>query len=247
MSSKVTPGVRTFVQELELSGVYPHTDFVRTSTAMKIDSPQLKARADLHLARRAWHALAILAVTAVFVSVNRTVGLTLLGIAAFVFIPPDLYRLRSPKFNQFVLLRFRLLLRDSEARHLSGLTYAILGISITVFLFPRDVATLSLLFLALGDPAASVFGILYGRDKLVGNKSLQGACAAFLVCGLVAFLYYLLHNMMTERLLLAAILSGLIGAVGETASIKRLDDNLTFPVVSGFFLLGLFHLFGAYS
>ena len=106
----------------------------------------------------------------------------MLSISVLVFIVPDVYRLRHPRFNQFFVRRLRVLLRDSEANSLSGVTFIIIGIYVTVFLFPKPVATLALLFLALGDPAASIFGVLYGKDKLIGNKSLQGASAAFLVC-----------------------------------------------------------------
>lgn len=215
--------------------------------AMNIDPPQLKARADLHLARRIWHAVGVLTVTAVFFYVERSVALLLLSLSVLVFIVPDVYRLSHPRFNQFFVRRLRLLLRDSEANSLSGVTFIIIGIYVTIFLFPKPVATLSLLFLALGDPAASIFGVKYGKDKLIGNKSLQGASAAFLVCSAVALTFYLVSDILTERLVLATIISGLIGALSETISIKRLDDNLTFPILSGFFLLGLFHLFGAYS
>jgi diacylglycerol kinase (CTP) len=214
---------------------------------MNSDSPQLKLRSDLHLARRIWHAVGVLTVTAVYILVERSVALALLSLSVIVFIVPDVYRLSHPRFNQFFVRRLRLLLRDSEANSLSGVTFIIIGIYVTIFLFPKPVATLSLLFLALGDPAASIFGVMYGKDKLIGNKSLQGASAAFLVCATVALIFYLVSDILTERLVLATILSGLIGACSETISIKRMDDNLTFPILSGFFLLGLFHLFGAYS
>jgi len=215
--------------------------------ALNMNSSQLKARTELHLARRIWHMAGVLAVTAVYTIVQREIALALLALAGIVFIVPDIYRLRNPAFNNFILKKFQLILRDCEATQLSGITYIIIGIAVTVFLFPRDVATLALLFLAFGDPIASIFGVLYGKDKLIGNKSLQGASAAFLICGLIALLYYLINQIMTERMLLAAIISGLIGALSEAISIKKLDDNLTFPILSSFFLLGLFHLFGAYS
>ena len=216
--------------------------------AMNMGPPELKRRSELHLARRIWHALGVLTVTATFVIVERSAALALLSLVAIIFIIPDAYRLRHPKFNQFFVRHLRLLLRDSEANSLSGVTFIIVGIYITVALFSKEVATLSLLFLALGDPCAIIFGVLYGKDKLIGNKSLQGAFAAFIVCGLIAFAYYLVTDKMTastERLFLVSILSGLIGALSETISIKKLDDNLTFPILSAIFLRWLFILFGA--
>lgn len=215
--------------------------------AVNMESPQLKPRTDLHLARRIWHAVGVLTVTGIFVAIDRTLALGLLALASAIFISMDIYRLKAPRVNHFILRKFRLIIRDSEANAVSGISFILVGILITVFLFPKAVATLSLLFLAIGDPAASIFGILYGKDKLVGNKSLQGASAAFLICSLIAFLFYLSQQLMTERLLLAAIVSGFFGAISETIGIKKLDDNLTFPILSGFFLWGLFYLFGAYS
>jgi len=49
---------------------------------------------------------------------------------------------------------------------------------------------------------------------------------------------------MVERLLMASLIAGLIGAVSELLPIGKLDDNFTFPVVSGTLLWMMFLLFG---
>ena len=113
-------------------------------------------------------------------------------------------------------------------------------------LFPHDIVTLSLLFLAIADPAASYFGIRYGKDRLWGQKSLQGSIAAFFACGLTSMVYYTVHHLMLDRLLIVGILSGLAGAIAEAAPLGQLDDNLVLPVLSALQLWLIFYVFGGF-
>lgn len=101
-----------------------------------------------------------------------------------------------------------------------------------------------MLFLCFGDPIASYFGIRFGKDKLVGNKTLQGTMAGFVVCTLVALVYYYYNNIMLDRVLIVAPISGLIGALAELVPVGKMDDNFTFPVISATCLYILFGLFG---
>jgi dolichol kinase len=137
-------------------------------------------------------------------------------------------------------------MRKHECHSISGMTYLYLGTAIILFLFDKKIVTLTLLFLAFGDPIASYFGIKYGRDKIFSNKSLQGTMAAFATCTVIAMIFYYWNNLMTERLLIVAPLSGMIGAVAEATPVGKLDDNLTFPVISATCLWVLFHLFGGF-
>lgn len=111
----------------------------------------------------------------------------------------------------------------------------------------RHILILSLLFLAFGDPIASFIGLRYGRDRIMANKTLQGTLAAFFVCMVTAGVYYYLNGIMTERLFIVAPVSGLIGAFAELIPIGKLDDNLTFPVLSALGLSLLFFLYGGFA
>ncbi len=106
------------------------------------------------------------------------------------------------------------------------------------------VVSLSLLFLAFADPFASYFGIRFGKDKIYGEKTIQGFMAAYLICASLTILFLIYHGFNLDRVLLVGVLAGLLGALAELIPIAKLDDNLTIPVISGLGLTGLFYLFG---
>jgi len=83
------------------------------------------------------------------------------------------------------------------------------------------------------DPLSSFFGVLYGKDKILPNKSLQGAVAGFFTCYVITLFYVINSSPLGIYLLVFSIVSGLIGALSELVSAFNLDDNLTIPVISG--------------
>lgn len=170
---------------------------------------------------------------------DRKTAVMAATIGMFVFTVSDLLRLRWPWLNGWILTVFGRVMRQNEANGLAGTTYLVTGVFFIIFLFPKDVVAVTLLFLALGDPLASYFGIRYGRDRIFRNKSLQGGLAAFICCAIIAFAYYSYYKLMLERVVLVSLISGLIGAISEIIPIGKLDDNLTFPIIcsSGLWLV----------
>jgi dolichol kinase len=207
--------------------------------------PTLKVRSDLHLARKIWHAAGVSGMAAGFLWMGPAWSWGVLAAVALAIVPLDFLRKVRPGLNDATIYVFRPFLREHEKHALSGLTYLLGGAAILLALFPKDVVTLTLLFLAFGDPVASFCGIRFGRDRIIGNKTLQGTAGAFVTCTVVAGLYFYAHNLMIERLWIVAPLSGLIGAAAELVPVGKMDDNLTFPAIAGFLLWLLFLLFGA--
>ncbi|AUN97047.1 hypothetical protein DOM21_16465 [Bacteriovorax stolpii] len=203
----------------------------------RITSP-LRLRTDLHLTRKIWHISTGLAGLVAYkksgISVDNVAYILLaFAVAAFLF---EFLRLRNPKVNQVAMLLMKPVMRESERNSVSGLPFYALGVSLALFFFPERIAILAILFLIFADPIASFFGILYGRDKILPNKSLQGTIAAFSVCYLATIVYGLIYVGPSTHLLVFAILAGIIGAISEMCS-QFVDDNLCIPVVSG---LGLY-------
>jgi dolichol kinase len=89
------------------------------------------------------------------------------------------------------------------------------------------------MFLVFSDPLSSFFGVLYGKDKILPNKSLQGAVAGFFTCYLITLFYAMNTSTLGTHLLVFSILAGIIGAASELVSAFNIDDNLTIPVLSG--------------
>lgn len=182
-----------------------------------------------------------------FSVLSRKDSLFYLAIAALVVIPLDIMRLKNPQLNHRAVTFFKPVMRIDEVGTISGLAFLLVGAFITIFLFPPKVALLALILLAVGDPISSLTGILYGKDKIWGRKSLQGALGGFVACTVAAAIFYLYHNIMVERIVLVSLLSGLIGALSELIQIKKIDDNMSFPILAASGLHLVFAVFGGYQ
>lgn len=204
---------------------------------IRVSSP-LRLRTDLHIARKLWHMATGLTGLAFYYRSGLTVDTvaTVLLIFSACSFMVEYARLRNEKMNQFLMVFMKPIMRESEKNSVSGMPFYALGVSLSLFFFPERIAILSVLFLIFADPIASFCGILYGRDKILPNKSLQGTIAAFSVCYIVTLVYGLIHASPSMNLLIFSILAGIIGAVSELCS-QFVDDNLCIPVISG---LGLF-------
>ena len=206
---------------------------------VRISSP-LRLRTDLHIARKLWHMATGLLGLAFYRKSGlpvETVALALLVFSACSFLV-EYSRLKNEKLNQLLMIIMKPIMRESEKNSVSGMPFYALGVSLSLFFFPERIAILSILFLVFADPIASFCGILFGRDKILPNKSLQGTIAAFSVCYIVTLVYGLIHASPSMNLLVFSIVAGIIGAVSELCS-QFVDDNLCIPVISG---LGLFIL-----
>ncbi len=207
----------------------------------------LKVRTDLHIARKIYHFLGVLLIIVLYEILTREQGLTTLSLFTLAFFFVDFFRLRIPFLNRLVYASFGGVLRKEEMKQMSGMAYLLSGALIVVLIFPKPIGMLSFLFLALGDPISSIVGILYGKDKIFGNKSVQGTLAGFVVCTLISTIYFQITGLMADRLVLVSLLGGIIGAFSEVLPVPKMDDNFTIPVISSILLYGMFLLFGGFN
>jgi dolichol kinase len=136
-------------------------------------------------------------------------------------------------------------MRSSEVNRMSGTPYYLAATLLTVAIFPKPVAALSILYLACGDPIASLFGILYGKNsrRIAPGKSLIGTMAGVFTCIVVGFVFLKSLGLPDSTVLAISALGGLAGGTAELMPFDW-DDNFTIPVISGFLLWLLFILFG---
>jgi dolichol kinase len=201
----------------------------------------LHKRSDLHILRKVWHITTGSLGLFAFVRSSESQlfwALLTLGIAVAGF-STDIIRNRIPKLNSIVIKLMGPLMRRSEKEGFSGLPFYALGVSLSLFFYSRDIAIVSCMFLVFSDPLSSFFGVLYGKDKILPNKSLQGAVAGFFTCYLITLFYAMNTATLGTHLLVFSIVAGVIGAASELVSAFNIDDNLTIPVLSG---LGLTRL-----
>lgn len=205
----------------------------------KFQAP-LRLRSDLHLARKFWHIMTGIVGVALYKATgvdSDDLALYLFGLSLAAF-TVDFLRLRNESLNQILISIMKPFMRESERNSVSGLPFYALGVSLSFFLFPEKIALLATLFLIFADPIASFFGILYGKDKLLPNKSLQGTVAAFTVCYIITLFYGIIDGTHSLHLVLFGVLAGISGAISEMFS-QFADDNLCIPVISG---LGLYFI-----
>lgn len=122
---------------------------------------------------------------------------------------------------------FNFMLRPSEFEgSMTGATWLLFGSTLTVFLFPIQVAVPALLFLTVGDTFAAIVGKSFpiGRIK---EKTLSGTFAG-IVTSICAGLWINL-SLPTDIIILGAVS---VMAV-EVAPIP-MNDNLTIPLTGGF-------------
>ncbi|KYG67118.1 hypothetical protein AZI86_08900 [Bdellovibrio bacteriovorus] len=207
----------------------------------------LKKRSDIHYARKIWHMSAVFTMFLGYIFMPPALSMTVLVVAWVLFVPFDFLRHKYPALNDWAIHAFKPIMRQSEIKKLAGTTYLLTGVLIVDVIFPRPVVALTLLFLAFADPIASYFGILYGKDKIFGHKSMQGFMAAFFVCTGLTFLFLLYHNYLIDRIVIVSLFAGLVGAFAELIPIGKLDDNLTLPLMSATGLTILFYFFGFFA
>jgi diacylglycerol kinase (CTP) len=208
-----------------------------------MESKALAHRSHPHIARRLWHFGGVMGIFLL----DWFFPAAILKIALYVtaaLVTLDLLRLRYSYLNKKLIWLFRPFLREHERDQIAGSTYMLLGITLIVYFLPRPVVLLTLLFFAVADPVAGYIGTRFGRDRLIGPKTLQGSTAAFIACFLLTLIYCISQKLMLDRLIIVAVLSALIGAISEIFPIANLDDNFTFPVLSALSLTLVFHLFG---
>ncbi len=198
----------------------------------------LAKRSELHLKRRIWHITvgAFCLFCYYFFHMNiSTWGYISVAVAFFGFIL-DFLRLKNETLNLKLTKRFGPLMRRSESLSFSGLPFYALGVGLSIFLFKKEIAIISILYLIFADPIASIVGVYLGKDKLLPNKTLQGTVASFSICLLIGFIYFNVNKLYHPNSIMMIFLGAIGGALSELLSAFNIDDNLTIPVLSGAFL-----------
>jgi diacylglycerol kinase (CTP) len=213
--------------------------YERVVRTLKAGGPsRLRARQDLHLARKIWHMSMGVVIVAIYLAgTPKPISLALLGFFFLLFLGMETARLRNPALNQLALKLWGPLMRSHETHRLSGIPYFLGSALAAVAIFPQPVAVLSLLYLAIGDPVASVFGILYGdrSARLKNGKSLIGTMAGVGICTLISLVYLSGLHLSYGTVILLSLIGGAAGGTAEILPID-IDDNFTIPIISGLVL-----------
>jgi len=150
---------------------------------------------------------------------TAVVLLSLLTLGAFAL---DVVRFTVPDVNRLFFRVLRPLASPREATGIASSTWYLVGCTLAVVAFPRDIAVAAILVLALADPAASWVGRRWGQRR-VGTGTFLGTGVFVAVATAVLFPF-------------VGVPIALLVAVG-TAGVEilpwPLDDNLVVPLVAG--------------
>jgi len=218
----------------------------KASEAVAAEFPlRLHVRTDLHLTRKVFHLVTGMAIAFSYLAGVPTLTLLIVlsSILGFVFML-ETARLRIPAFNEKMIKFFSPIIRTHECDQPTAIPPYLLSSIIAVLIFPKPVAVLSILYLACGDPLASVFGILYGKHsvRFANGKSLIGTLAGIVTCSVITFLYLKMMSITMPALLAVTLIGGIAGGTAEMAPVD-VDDNFSIPVIAGFVLWLAFIIF----
>lgn len=208
---------------------------------------RLHVRSDLHLMRKIWHmGMGMLIAFIYWSGLAASTSVVILACFLGADLLLETARLRIPSVNEAIMKVWGPFMRACEVNRMSGVPYYILSSLLAIAIFPKPVAIVSILFLAVGDPIASLFGIVYGKHSIrfANGKSLIGTTAGVVACTVVAFVFFKAWPISDENVLVLSLIGGLVGGTVELLPFD-LDDNFTIPVVSGFVLWLAFICVGA--
>lgn len=196
---------------------------------------RLRLRNDLHLARKFWHCgMGIFMVLIYGIGLPKAACVGLLFTALIAFSALEYVRLKVPKLNSVTIKIMGPIMRSSEVSRVSGTPFYVGSVLLSVLVFPKSIAILSILFLAVGDPVSSIFGILWGDlgPRFSNGKSLIGTAAGMGVCCVIAFCYLYYSGVEAGSAFLIALAGGVAGGGAEMLPLE-IDDNFSIPIVSG--------------
>jgi dolichol kinase len=158
---------------------------------------------------------------------EREIFLLVIGALLLLVGSLDLLRNFSVRVNKLFCQYLKFTIRESEKKGVTGSTYFLAGVFLTIWLFPRELAIIALCILVISDTCASLIGIEFGKTRLAGNKSLEGFLAFFISALLISWFFGNYFSLPYWPLILAAVTA----SFAELFSKKiRCDDNILIPL-----------------
>jgi len=183
-----------------------------------------------HIGRKLYHVLGGLGLLAVWFALGRPRAFYVYAAILATVLLFDVARFLVPRFNVWAMANLQGFLRPGEARKLNGTPPYIVGVALTLLLFPEPAAVAAILFLVAGDVSATAVGERWGRHK-VGAKSLEGTAAFFCAACLAGFaVRALLHGPPAGTVIAGAWCAALV----ELFLPRFANDNLVIPLVAAF-------------
>jgi len=125
-------------------------------------------------------------------------------------------------FDNFLISMLRL--HEMDGKY-TGATWLFIGSTLTVAIFPKEIAVISLIYMCIGDTVAGLVGRKYGKMKFY-DKTIEGSLAGLIVCLLSGYLVQI-------SLPLIVVFSGAFAAMFIELLPISIDDNISVPLFAG--------------
>ena len=141
-----------------------------------------------------------------------------------LFILADYFRTKSKLIKKLFIIFFDKMLREHELKgQFTGATWVMISASVTILVFPKYIAIISLIFMSIGDTFAALIGRKFGKLKIY-DKSFEGFLGGLIACLVAAYCYDPLPFYISG-------FGALVGMLFETLPLP-LDDNFRIPIGS---------------
>lgn len=183
--------------------------------------------------RKATHFIALLIPTS-YIVLPRPWAIGAMATAFLVVAVFEFFRLRRLRPWLMIEPLVGGMIRPKERNgNFTGAFYILLAGTLTITFFEPFLAATAITFEIAGDVASAMVGRKFGKHKIRGNKSFEGALG-FLV---VALLIIVLVPKVPYTV---GIVGAIVASLVEAISIYR-DDNLTVPLSSGLVMYLMMH------
>lgn len=157
---------------------------------------------------------------------HKVIGVLLVALTFSVL--ADLARLRDWQIQRLWSRFTDSLMREREAEGFTGATHILLAGCLCRALFSVPAATLAMSVIIFGDIAAALIGRRWGRHRLIGTRSIEGSLSFFFAASIPGLL---INGIEPFVGLSAAALATIVEALS-----RRIDDNLSVPLVVGLYV-----------
>ncbi len=156
-----------------------------------------------------------------------------------LFLIIDIFGRKKTIIQKLLLTYFGKMLRPHEIEDrfvLNGASWVLLSAILCIIIFPKLLVVTGFAVLILSDSSAAILGRKFGKHKFY-HKSYEGSFA-FFVAGLITVFYIAFTNDMPWTFYTFGAVAVLVGTIVEalSASVIKIDDNLTIPLSIGIVL-----------
>jgi dolichol kinase len=199
---------------------------------------KIKTKSDFHFLRKLWHAAPGISVVLIL-QMQLLPKDQLIKILSSIYLlatMTEMIRLSNDTFNSFLFKFAKFVMREEEKNRPSGLVWYLFSVTGSLYFLPTELAGLNILYLAIGDPFASIVGLSMKdhpyNKKFSNGKSLFGSIGLSLMILNITLLYGYALQLPILPLAYKGLAACLVGFLTEMIPFK-LDDNLLIPLFTG--------------